>query len=149
MRRRRNSSPTSAPFRCEWRPSRWLTCALLGLAVLAVISIVNCRLEPSYAWPVGVCVLGWGLLQARAEARRPRCDLLIPQPSGSPSIDGTPVEQIELLERGPLLVLRWRQGKRRQQLLFWPDTLSRAQRRELRLAVKAHGVSRRPLGMAP
>ncbi|WP_303746723.1 hypothetical protein [Stenotrophomonas pigmentata] len=110
---------------------------------------MNCRLEPGHAWPLALCVLGWGLLQARAESRRPPRDLLIPPPPGLSCVDGIPVEQIELLERGPLLVLRWRQGKRRQQLLFWPDTLPRAQRRELRLAVKAHGVSRQPPGMAP
>lgn len=149
MRRRRNSSTTSAPFRCEWRPSRWLTCALLGLAVLAAISIVNCILEPGHAWPLGVCVLGWGLLQTRAEARKRCRNILIPSPPSLPCIDAEPVERIELLERGPLLVLRWWLGKRRQQLLFWPDTLSRAQRRELRLAVTAHGVSRWPPGMAP
>ena len=34
---------------------------MLGLAVLAAVSIVNFRLEPGYAWPLGVCVLGWGL----------------------------------------------------------------------------------------
>lgn len=149
MRRRRNSSPTSAPFRCEWRPSRWLSRALTGLAVLAAVSIMNCRLEPGHVWPFAVLVLGLGLLQAWAESRRPPRDLLIPPPPGPSCVDGIPVEQIELLERGPLLVLRWRQGKRRQQLLFWPDTLPRAQRRELRLAVKAHGVSRQPPGMAP
>lgn len=149
MRRRRNSSPISAPFRCDWRPSRWLTCALLGLAVLAAISIVNCRLEPGYAWPLGVCVLGCGLLQTRAELRKPGRSILIPQPPSSPCIDAMPVERIELLERGPLLVLRWWLGKQSQQLLFWPDTLPRAQRRELRLAVKAHGVSRQPPGVAP
>lgn len=149
MRRRRNLSATSAPFRCEWRPSRWLSCALLGLAALAAISILNCRLEPGYAWPLAVCVLGWGLLQARAEARKPRRNILIPSPPSPPCIHAEPVEQIELIERGPLLVLRWRLDKGRQQLLFWPDTLPRAQRRELRLAVKAHGVSRQPPGMAP
>ena len=41
-----------------------------------------------------------------------------------------------------LLVLRWRGDGRRGQLLFWPDTLPRARRRELRLAVRAHAVSR-------
>ncbi len=51
-------------------------------------------------------------------------------------------DALELLERGPLLVLRWRKGKRRGQLLFWPDTLPRARRRELRLAVRAGAVSR-------
>lgn len=149
MRRRRNSSPISAPFRCEWRPSRWLTCTLLGLAALAAVSIVNCDLAPRLAWPLGAYVLVLGLLQARAESRRPVRKLVIPPPPGAPCVDGGPVQQIALLERGPLLVLRWRLGKRCQQLLFWPDTLPRAQRRELRLAVKAHGVSRQPPGVAP
>jgi len=39
-------------------------------------------------------------------------------------------------------VLRWRGDGRRGHLLFWPDTLPRARRRELRLAVRAHAVSR-------
>ena len=85
----------------------------------------------------------------RAQARKPCRDILIPSLPSPACIDAEPVEQIELLERGPLLVLRWRLGKRRQQLLFWPDTLPKAQRRELRLAVKAHGVSRQPPGVAP
>lgn len=149
MRRRRHLSATSAPFRCEWRPSRWLSCALSGLAALAAVSIVKCDLAPGLAWPLGACVLVLGLLQALAESRRPARSLLIPPPPGAACVDGTAVQRIELLERGPLLVLRWRQGRRRQQLLFWPDTLPRAQRRELRLAVRTHGVSRQPSGVAP
>ena len=149
MRRRRHLSATSAPFRCEWRPSRWLSCALSGLAVLAAVSIVNCDLAPGFAWPLAACVFALGLLQARAESRRPGRELLIPQSPGAPCVDGTPVQRIELLERGPLLVLRWWKGRRRQQLLFWPDTLPRVRRRELRLAVRTHGVSRQPPGVAP
>ncbi|WP_057626044.1 hypothetical protein [Stenotrophomonas terrae] len=110
---------------------------------------MNCDLAPALAWPLGACVLVLGLLQARAESRRPARKLLIPPPPGAPCVDGSPVQRLELLERGPLLVLRWRLGRHRQQLLFWPDTLPRAQRRELRLAVRAHGVSRQPPGVAP
>lgn len=149
MRRRQRSSVTSAPFRYEWRPSRWLTGALSGLAALAAVSLLNCDLPPALAWPSAACAFALGLMQARTESRRPGCKLLIPSPPAVPSVDGMPMERVELLERGPLLVLRWRSGRRRRQLLFWPDTLPRARRRELRLAVKAHGVSRQPPGVAP
>jgi hypothetical protein len=46
-----------------------------------------------------------------------------------------------VLERGPLLRLQGRDPHgRMQRLLWWPDTLTRADRRALRLA---SGVSRR------
>ncbi len=77
------------------------------------------------------------------EARRSPCPILVPAAPAVPCIGGMPVEALQLLERGPLLVLRWWQGRCRRQLLFWPDTLPRALRRELRLAVQAHSVSRR------
>ena len=149
MRRRQHSSPISAPFRCEWRPSRWLTGALLGLAALAAVAILNCELDGHYAWPLALCACMAGVARAHMEARRPRRCLLLPAPPGVPRIDDIVVEQVELLERGPLRILRWRQGRRRRQLLFWPDTLPPAERRELRLAVRALGVSRRPGRMAP
>lgn len=148
MRRRQRLSVTSAPFRYEWRPSRWLTCALLGLSLLAAVSVLNCDLELLLAWPLAVVVSALGVFRARAEAvSRPR-QILVPQPPAAIHIDGGKVEAVELLERGPLLVLRWRHGRRRCQLLFWPDTLPRPRRRELRLAVRAHAVSRRAASVA-
>jgi len=51
--------------------------------------------------------------------------------------------------RGPWLLLLWCEDRRRRRLLFWPDVLDSGQRRELRLAVAARGVSRRPRSMAP
>ncbi len=149
MPRRQHLSATSAPFRCEWRPSRWLTGALLGLSSLAAVALLNCDLELHLAWPLAIAALLLGARQARAEARKPLRQLLLPSPPAPMCVDGVSVHGPVLLERGPLLLLRWHQGRRRHQLLFWPDTLPRARRRELRLAVRAYGVSRRPASVAP
>ena len=140
MHGRRNYSITSAPFRREWRPSRWMSSAWVLLGLLAAFSFLNCALETHIVWPMALLVLGVGLLQAWREAASPVRQLLV-SPSAA-SIDGVVVETPQLLERGPLTILRWHAGKRRGQLLFWPDTLPRAQRRELRLAVRAHVISR-------
>lgn len=140
MRSRRNFSNTSAPFRHEWRPSRWLTCALILLGLLAALSLLNCGLEAAMAWPAALAAPCGSLWLARREAARPVRHLLLAPASAS--IDDEVVEAPELLEYGPLAILRWRMGKHRGQLVFWPDTLPRAQRRELRLAVRAMAVSR-------
>ena len=140
MRSRRNCSTTSAPFRCEWRPSRWMSGALALLGVLAALSLLNCELEARIAWPVALLALAAGLLLARREARKPVRQLLLSATAAN--VDGVVIDTPELIERGPLAILRWRAGKRRGQLLFWPDTLPRAMRRELRLAVRAIAVSR-------
>ncbi|MEE7566640.1 hypothetical protein HH297_09445, partial [Xanthomonas sp. Kuri4-3] len=60
-----------------------------------------------------------------------------------------PVAAFRVEWRGPLAQLSWRDGRRRERLLFWPDTLPPAQRRELRLAAGAHAISSRPRQMAP
>lgn len=140
MRSRRNCSTTSAPFRCEWRPSRWMSGALVLLGMLAALSLSNCELDASIAWPAALLVLATGLSLARREARMPVRQLLLSATAAN--VDGVAIDAPELLERGPLAILRWRAGKRRGQLLFWPDTLPRAMRRELRLAVRAIAVSR-------
>jgi len=140
MRSRHDFSTTSAPFRCEWRPSGWMGAALALLGLLGAFSLLNCELKPGIAWPLALLVPGAGLLLARREAARPVRHLLLSPTSAS--IDGKVVEALELLEHGPLAILRWRVGKRRGQLVFWPDTLPRTQRRELRLAVRTHAVSR-------
>ncbi len=142
MRSRRNFSSTSAPFRCEWRPSRWLAGALALLGLLAAGAVRGCELETGIAWPASLVAMGWGLWLARREWRRPHRQLLIPSSPAVATIDGLAMETLRLIERGPLLILRWRQAGTCGQLLFWPDTLPRAQRRELRLAVRTRAVSR-------
>jgi toxin CptA len=142
MRSREPCWSTSAPFRCEWRPSRWQAGALLLLGLLAAAALLNCELETRLALPAALLAACWGIAAAWRELRRPPRQLLIPPAPAATTVDGIAVDALELLERGPLLVLRWRTGRRRAQLLFWPDTLPRARRRELRLAARAGAVSR-------
>lgn len=149
MRSRRNCWNTSAPFRCEWKPSRWLSSALLVLGGLGAIASLNCDLPLRHALPLALLGLAWSCLLVRRELRRPCQSLLIPAPPGAARVDNLPIDALELVERGVLVMLRWRAGKRRGVLLFWPDTLTGAQRRELRLAVRAHSVSRNAETVAP
>lgn len=92
--------------------------------------------------------LVWAVGLAVREHRRPRCELLIPAPPQPACLDGRPLQKLQLLERGPLLILRWRTTSTRGSLLFLPDTLPGPRRRELRLAVGAHAVSRDAASMA-
>ncbi|MGH8054339.1 MAG: hypothetical protein ACREP4_10510 [Stenotrophomonas sp.] len=121
--------------------------SLLGL--LGAIAALNCDLGPHQAWPLAVTSVVWAGVLVRKEWRRPLQRLLIPQPPSPARLDDLPLEALELLERGPLLILRWRTAKARGVLLFWPDSLPRARRRELRLAVRAHAVSRNAETVAP
>jgi toxin CptA len=149
MRNRHNCWSTSAPFRYEWKPSRWLTAALLLLGVLAAFALLNCDLPMPYAWPLAVLAMAWATRLAWIEHFRVPRSLLICPSSATARIDGGAVERLELLERGPLRVLRWWGEGRHGQLLFWPDTLPRRRRRELRLAVHAHSVSCNAATVAP
>ena len=142
MRSSRNFSNVSAPFRFEWRPSRWLAGALCLLGLLAACALLNCELEAAIAWPSALAAAGWSLWLARREWRRPCRQLLVPPPPAAATVDGAAAGSLRLIERGPLLILRWREASTCRQLLFWPDTLPRARRRELRLAVRAMAVSR-------
>ena len=110
-------SNTSAPFRLEWRPSRWVTGALLALAVLAPLAVLASEMPPAAAWPLAAIACVWGLVRARREWRRPPCVL-----------DWPPSEGTTGQWRGPLLFVRG-PGIR---LSWWPDTLDAATRRELR-----------------
>ncbi|WP_269790873.1 hypothetical protein [Stenotrophomonas sp. Iso1] len=123
--------------------------AITLLGALGAIAGLNCDLERHQALPLAMASMVWASLLLRKELRRPSQNLLIPQASSPTRLDGVPLETLELLERGPLLVLRWRAAKGRGTLLFWPDTLPRARRRELRLAVRAHAVSCKAETVAP
>jgi len=149
MRRRQSCSPISAPFRCECRPSRWLRAALTLLGGLAALAALTCDLQAPAAWPLAVLGLAGSWRLVRREWQRPVVQLLIPASAQPARLDDRPLDRLELLERGPLVLLRWQSDGRRGCLLFGPDNLPRARRRELRLAMRAHAVSRQAGTMAP
>jgi toxin CptA len=149
MRNWHNCSTRSAPCRCEWRPSRWQALVMMALGLGAAIALMDCALPRLYAAPAALCVLAVCVWRCRCELRRPPRHLLVPCAPSPVLVDGAPVTAVELLERGPLTLLRFRQGRRRGSCLFWPDTLDSGQRRELRLAVRTHAVSRDAPTVAP
>lgn len=149
MRTRSPSCRRSSPSSLEWRPSRLQAAAqvvvLLAAPWLLRASDLPARLlMPALllAWGVGLAELAW-------RQRRPRVQVLLPPLPGSLQVAGRDVDTPRLVVRGPWLLLLWCEDRRRRRLLFWPDVLDSGQRRELRLAVAARSVSRRPRSMAP
>jgi toxin CptA len=135
-----HSSPGSAPCRLEWRPSRWQAAAQVLFALLMPWAATATALPAAAQWPLGLLAGASAALQAWRYARRPPCDIVIPVGEGAAQVDGQPVDALALHDRGPLLQLSWRLHGRRQARLFWPDTLTLAARRELRLAVQARPI---------
>ncbi|WP_305804597.1 hypothetical protein [Stenotrophomonas sp. YIM B06876] len=149
MRNRHNSSPISAPCRLEWRPSRWLSGALLLLGTLAPLAITHSEMPTAAMWAAAPAAALAALVLVAREYRRPRRTLVIPRGERPAHVDGEAITALQLQCRGPLTVLSWCDLRRRRQLLFWPDTLTRLQRRELRLVLEARRVSQLPRQVAP
>lgn len=136
-------SSASAICQLEWRPSRALTTGLRLLGVLAGLSTVACEMPRILAWPVAALAIAYGEWLARRYRRLPprRIWWLAGRP---PELDGVVLEQATLGWRGPLAFLGWRDAEgRTRRLAWWPDTLPRTVRRELRLvaAVAPHAPS--------
>ncbi len=148
MPRSISSSNASAPCRLEWRPSRWVVAALCLLAALAAVSLIASDLPRSIAWPSAAIVFVAGLYRARLESRQPPCAIVIAA-DGRTTVDGQPVEDLDVEWRGALAFLRWRDAAGRMQRRgFWPDTLPAGKRRELRLAVPSRPGAPGANGMA-
>lgn len=136
-------SSASAICQLEWRPSKALTGGLRLLGVLAALSTLACAMPRILAWPMASLAIAYGEWLARRYRRLPsrRVSWLAGRP---PELDGVVLQQARLDWRGPLAFLRWRDGDGRpRRLAWWPDTLPRAARRELRLvaAVAPHAPS--------
>ncbi len=139
----------SSPSRLEWRPSR-LQAGAQALVLLAAPWLLRASALPEDRyWPVLVAVWLLGLARLGWRLSRPACRLELTTLPAPLQLDGADIDAPRLVVRGPWLLLHWRVDGRRGRLLFWPDVLDHRQRRELRLAVSARDVSRRPRTMAP
>jgi toxin CptA len=143
------SSNASAPCRFELRPSRWLIAAMLAMAVLAPLAVLASEMPRWGGWPLAVFAFVYGVCLARREALRPVRAVVI-DGEGAAVVDGQEVEGLRVNWRGPLAFVSWRDAAgRTHRRSLWPDTLSPALRRELRLAVGERRDGQTPPSMAP
>lgn len=111
---------------------------LVALAGLASFSAIASDLPRALAWPLAVVALAHGLGLALRELRKSGRALVISDGGAAVSIDGARVDEFVVQWRGPLAFARWRDRRGGvQRLVWWPDTLPGARRRELRLAASA------------
>jgi len=136
-------------IRLEWRPSRVLCVALVLLGVLGALSAVACEMSRWAAFPVAVGSIIEGAVLARSHARRRPHALVWPM-EGEVMVDGRHTQAAVLHWRGPMAFLRWQDDQGHgHRLAWWPDTLSRPQRRELRLAAASAPQASVLASMAP
>ncbi len=125
-----------ASARVRWVPSRLLMSLLAALTVCACLSLLLSEMPVVLVWLAMPSVLLLGARMILAESRRPGRELVI-DAGGGVCLDGHRLDGPRLHWRGPIVRLDWREGRRRHTLLWWPDTLPAAARRELRLASAA------------
>ncbi|MGY0504631.1 hypothetical protein [Luteimonas sp. e5] len=147
MSKSHRSSSASASCRCEWRPSRWISAWLIGLALVAPLALLASNLPRALAWPMALLVAALGVHRARQSWRRPPVRLQL-RADGPLTVDGVEHARWRLRWRGPLAFVSWHDGRRHQALALWPDVLPPALRRELRLATPREGGIRLAAGMA-
>ena len=146
----RAESPVFAgDARIPWRPSRWMSTALLLLGGSGAASLLASDLPAILAAPAAVlaCV-GAARLWWRERSRAPMAFVF--RSGAPPTVDGQAVAEFALHWRGPLAFVHWRDGQgRRHHRAWWPDTLQAPQRRELRLAAPAARDAGDRASMAP
>jgi toxin CptA len=143
------SSNASAPCRFELRPSRWLIGAMLLLSACAPLAVLVSAMPRWIAWPLAVFGVAAGLRMAWRESTLPVLGVVV-DVDGMATVGGAPVDAFRVDWRGPLAFVVWRDSDGRfHRRSLWPDTLSSAARRELRLAVREGGDGQAPPSMAP
>ena len=101
------------------------------------------------AWPLALVALAHGLRLARDEARKPPRAVVISDNGAVVFVDAARVDRFVVRWRGPLAFASWCDGRGRTcRLVWWPDTLRRASRRELRLAAPVPATARPAQSMA-
>ena len=110
---------------------------LVALGALAAFSVLASEMPRMLAWPLAFAAVVDGAGLARRHRRAP-VRALCWTAGRPPEIDGKALDAAVLHWRGPLAFLRWRDaGGRARRLAWWPDTLPRAARRELKLVAQA------------
>lgn len=135
------SSNVSSACRIDWRPSRWLVSALVGLALLSALSLAMSNAPLAVKWPAALLALAHGLRLARREWQRSGLTLVWGGGEAPARLIGGRTQMrlnhVRVEQRGPLAVLTGRDERgRRHRLAWWPDTLPAAARRQLRLATQ-------------
>lgn len=144
-----NWSSTSAICRLEWRPSAGVALALGALGLLAAIAVIASEAPRAVAWPLALAAVADGTWLAARHWRAPVRQLCWIA-GRSPELDGAELAAATLQWRGPLAFLRWRDADgRTQRLAWWPDTLPRHARRELKLVALAAVDMPATASMAP
>ena len=142
-------SSASAICQLEWRPSPMLGWALRVLGGLAAVAVLNCELPSLAAWFVALAALAYGAWLGHRHGRQPVRRLWWIA-GRAPEIDGVALREAQVHWRGPLAFLRGRDADGRPlRLAWWPDTLPRAARRELRLVAQVAPVTPSTPAMAP
>ncbi len=122
---------------------------MLTLAVLAPWATLSSDLPVRVGAIAAVLAVCFAMGLAVRELRRTAQAVVI-DASGAATIDGQAVEALRIDWRGTLGFMSWRDAAGRiHRRSLWPDTLSPALRRELRLALPASGAVRGSDSMSP
>jgi toxin CptA len=106
------------------------------LGLLAGLSTLASEMPRFAAWSLAVMAMAYGEWLARRHRNLPSRRLWWIG-GRAPDLDGTALQHAMLEWRGALAFLRWRDVDGRiQRLAWWPDTLPRGARRELRLVAE-------------
>ena len=105
--------------------------------MLAPFCVLASDLPRGWAWPLAVLAGLVGIHDARRYRNQPISRWVIPAGRGAPTCDAERIEGLLVHWRGPLAFLRWRDADgRSRRVVFAPDTLPAASRRELKLALQ-------------
>lgn len=149
LRRWSIASAHCRPLRLEWRPSGWEGAALRLLGLLAGIAVLSSAIPRPWAFPLAAAALLHGWIEAGRRSVQPARQLLLPPAPATATCDGQPMRDVRVHWRGPWVFLHWCDADGRRRLAFWPDTLTPARRRELRLALLRAETAAGPPAMAP
>ena len=143
-------SSASSRCRIEWRPSRTLCAGLLLFSFLAAFAVLASEMPRPAAWPLALLVIVHGAGMAWRQMRQPRRRFEFAGQDRPVRLDGRQVGDASVTWRGPLAFVCWRDpGGAWRTLAWWPDTLDRAARRELRLTAPLRRAAQRTGSVAP